>query len=153
MGLGKGFADSDQVVSLVKKSSPNQIIWYGTDKALKKPDVLLEKMVKTTLDDSEFIIKNGAKTETVKVNIPGEFNVYNALAAYAAAEALDIKTAAESLAHVEASFGRTEKIKDESHGSILTVNYYDSEDGVCRSAWASVMSGLRFFGSSEGSGL
>ena len=33
---------------------------------------------------------------------------------------------------------RTEKIKDESHGSILTVNYYDSEDGVCRSAWASV---------------
>ncbi len=103
-------ADSDQVVSLVKKSSPNQIIWYGTDKALKKPDVLLEKMVKTTLDDSEFIIKNGAKTETIKVNIPGEFNVYNALAAYAAAEALDIKTAAESLAHVEASFGRTEKI-------------------------------------------
>lgn len=33
---------------------------------------------------------------------------------------------------------RVEKIPDESRGSILTVNYYDSEDGVCRTAFASV---------------
>jgi len=33
---------------------------------------------------------------------------------------------------------RVEKVKDESRGSVLTINYYDSEDGVCRTAFASV---------------
>ncbi len=33
---------------------------------------------------------------------------------------------------------RIEKIPDESRGSILTVHYYDSEDGICRTAFASV---------------
>lgn len=33
---------------------------------------------------------------------------------------------------------RVEKIPDETRGSILTVNYYDSNDGVCRTAFASV---------------
>lgn len=33
---------------------------------------------------------------------------------------------------------RVEKIPDESRGSVLTVNYYDSEDGICRTALASV---------------
>lgn len=33
---------------------------------------------------------------------------------------------------------RVEKITDPSRGSTLTVNYYDSEDGVCRTAFGSV---------------
>lgn len=33
---------------------------------------------------------------------------------------------------------RVEKIFDESRGSTLTINYFDSEDGVCRTAFASV---------------
>ena len=33
---------------------------------------------------------------------------------------------------------REEKIPDPSRGSVLTVEYYDSEDGVCRTAFASV---------------
>ena len=33
---------------------------------------------------------------------------------------------------------RTEKIPDPSRGGVLTVHYYDSEDGVCRTAFASV---------------
>lgn len=33
---------------------------------------------------------------------------------------------------------RVEKVKDESRGSTLTIRYYDSEDGVCRTAFASV---------------
>lgn len=33
---------------------------------------------------------------------------------------------------------REEKIPDDSRGSVLTVRYYDSEDGVCRTALASV---------------
>jgi poly(3-hydroxybutyrate) depolymerase len=33
---------------------------------------------------------------------------------------------------------REEKIPDESRGSVLTVRYYESEDGVCRTAFASV---------------
>lgn len=33
---------------------------------------------------------------------------------------------------------RVEKLYDESRGSTLTINYFDSEDGVCRTAFASV---------------
>lgn len=33
---------------------------------------------------------------------------------------------------------RVEKIFDESRGSTLTIRYYDSEDGVCRTAFASI---------------
>jgi len=33
---------------------------------------------------------------------------------------------------------RVEKIPDPSRGSVLTVHYYESEDGVCRTAFASV---------------
>ncbi len=33
---------------------------------------------------------------------------------------------------------RVEKIPDPSRGSVLTVHYFDSEDGVCRTAFASV---------------
>lgn len=33
---------------------------------------------------------------------------------------------------------RTEQIPDPSLGSVLTVHYYDSEDGVCRTAFAGV---------------
>ena len=33
---------------------------------------------------------------------------------------------------------RVEKVPDESRGSVLTINYYDSTDGVCRTALASV---------------
>ena len=33
---------------------------------------------------------------------------------------------------------RTEKVFDPSRGSTLTINYYNSEDGVCRTAFASV---------------
>lgn len=33
---------------------------------------------------------------------------------------------------------RTERIYDETRDSYLTVNYYDSDDGVCRTAFASV---------------
>lgn len=33
---------------------------------------------------------------------------------------------------------RTEKLYDESRGSTLTINYYNSEDGICRTALASI---------------
>ena len=33
---------------------------------------------------------------------------------------------------------RIEKVEDESRGSTLTIHYYNSEDGVCRTAFASV---------------
>ena len=33
---------------------------------------------------------------------------------------------------------RVEKFYDESRGSTLTVHYYDSEDGVCRTAFGSI---------------
>ena len=33
---------------------------------------------------------------------------------------------------------RVEKLYDESRDSWLTINYFDSEDGVCRTAFASI---------------
>ena len=33
---------------------------------------------------------------------------------------------------------RVDKVEDPSRGSVLTIRYYDSEDGVCRTAFASV---------------
>ena len=33
---------------------------------------------------------------------------------------------------------RIEKVFDPSRGSTLTIHYYDSEDGICRTAFASV---------------
>ena len=33
---------------------------------------------------------------------------------------------------------RIEKVRDESRDAVLTIHYYDSEDGVCRTAFASV---------------
>ena len=33
---------------------------------------------------------------------------------------------------------KTEKVPDASRGSTLTIQYYESEDGVCRTALASV---------------
>lgn len=33
---------------------------------------------------------------------------------------------------------RVEKVRDESRGSCLTIHYYDSDDGICRTAFASV---------------
>lgn len=33
---------------------------------------------------------------------------------------------------------RVERVADESRGSVLTINYFDSEDGVCRTAFASI---------------
>ena len=33
---------------------------------------------------------------------------------------------------------RVEKLYDESRGSYLTIHFFDSEDGVCRTAFASV---------------
>ena len=40
---------------------------------------------------------------------------------------------------------RAEQIPDPSRGSVLTVHYYDSEDGVCRTAFASVSGQMHEF--------
>lgn len=106
-------ADSSYVTELVDAKTPNQIIWYGTSDALITPNILLEKVTKTTLDSSEFKVKNlSGEITKIKLNIPGDYNIYNALGAFAAAEALEIDTnkSITSLANTSASFGRAEKV-------------------------------------------
>lgn len=103
-------ADCPFSKDLVNSKTKNQIIWYGES---EKANVKLEKIIKTTLDTSEFKIKElEGKTVTVKLNIPGDFNIKNSLGAFAAAEALDIPESEtiKSLGKVSASFGRTEKV-------------------------------------------
>lgn len=103
-------ADCPYSKDLVDTKTKNKIIWYGES---NKADIKLTEIVNTTLDDSEFKVRElGGHIVTVKLNIPGEFNIKNALGAFAAAEALDIpeKQTIKSLANVSASFGRTEKV-------------------------------------------
>lgn len=43
------------------------------------------------------------------------------------------------------SADRVEKLYDESRGSYMTINYFDSEDGVCRTAFANVSNQVHEF--------
>lgn len=103
-------ADCPFSKDLISSKTKNKIIWYGES---EKSNVKLEKIIKTTLDTSEFKVKETEnKTVTIKLNIPGNFNIKNSLGAFAAAEALDIpeNKTVKSLGKVSASFGRTEKV-------------------------------------------
>lgn len=103
-------ADCPFSKDLIDEKTKNKIIWYGES---EKANVRLMQVVKTSLDSSEFKVKElSGKTVDVKLNIPGDFNIKNSLGAFAAAEALDIpeKQTIKSLANVSASFGRTEKV-------------------------------------------
>ena len=64
-----------------------------------------------------FVVARGERRETVRLPLKGLYNVYNALAAAAAAQALavDLALTATALSEVRAVFGRQERLQVEGH--------------------------------------
>ncbi len=79
----------------------------------------------------EFVICDGAREMPVRLNIPGEFSVYNALCAYAAAKRLGgceevIVKALENSSGVK---GRAEAVKTDKDFNII-IDYAHTPDGL-----------------------
>lgn len=77
----------------------------------QEPDIKLSKIIKADLESSTFTVDSTTKID-LKINLPGAYNIYNALAALAFARAagIDDEIAKKSLEQTSASFGRTENI-------------------------------------------
>ena len=76
-------------------------------------DWTVTKIIKSDLDCSEIEVKSDKKKWKVKLNLPGAYNIYNAVASLALADVIDLNTekAIRSLDNFEVGFGRTEKLK------------------------------------------
>ena len=77
-----------------------------------KPDVAAESISLLGMQGSRFLARTPEGTVEIELPLPGLYNVYNALAAIAAAQRLGIslERIASALADVEAAFGRVETI-------------------------------------------
>ncbi len=81
---------------------------------------------------SEFTLKIGEKTERIYLNIPGEFSIYNALAAATATHILGatIKDIKNGLSNLSGITGRMEKVKV---GKInVVIDYAHTPDGLLK---------------------
>lgn len=74
------------------------------------PSIDLIKMTKFTKEKSEFVVNITTKDQKMTLNLPGLYNIYNALAATGAASALgiDSEVIAKSISQVKSAFGRGE---------------------------------------------
>jgi UDP-N-acetylmuramoyl-L-alanyl-D-glutamate--2,6-diaminopimelate ligase len=86
---------------------------------------------------SSFVCSAPDGEESVTITLPGIFNVYNALAALAAARALgvELEAAAEALAQARHVPGRFEPI-DEGQGFSVLVDYAHTPDSLASVLWA-----------------
>ena len=77
------------------------------------PDVVAERITLRGMDGSDVSVRTPAGAVELSLPLPGLYNVYNALAALAAAVRLDVSlaTAAEGLASTKAAFGRVETVE------------------------------------------
>ncbi len=86
----KGFVNSDDFKcnKIINNSPKCDIKTYAVD---NKADILAKDITITNIS-VDFKVKLGTKNERVKVNIPGRYSVYNALAAISLATSLGIDT-------------------------------------------------------------
>ena len=82
------------------------------DFARPEPVMCAENVRLQGINGSEFVLATGGSTAPVHLPLPGLYNVYNALAAAAAASTLGVDLAgiAASLGRVSAAFGRMERL-------------------------------------------
>ncbi|HEY8685673.1 MAG TPA: MurT ligase domain-containing protein [Chloroflexota bacterium] len=85
--------------------------------ARPEPVVCAENVRLRGIDGSDFTLCFGDETVSVRLPLPGLYNVYNALAAAAAASALgvDLSEVGVALGHVTAAFGRMERLDVDGH--------------------------------------
>jgi UDP-N-acetylmuramyl tripeptide synthase len=100
-----------------------------------KPDIAATKIVTHGMDGSEIEIATPDGAINVELPIPGLYNVYNAVAATAAAHALDLSAGAISggLAAARAVFGRVETVQIGGHSvAILLIKNPTGANEVLR---------------------
>ena len=114
----KGFVNSDDFkCNKIIRQSPNcDIKTYAVD---NKADVLAKDITITNVS-VDFKVKLGAKNERIKVNIPGRYSVYNALAAISLASSLgiDAEKIKEGLENIVVP-GRNELIPNKENLAIM----------------------------------
>lgn len=78
-----------------------------------QPDISVSEVVMQDGEMSQVMMGQDGETHVVSINLPGDYNLYNAAACMAAAKALEIpaKISAESLGHFQGGFGRMEKFE------------------------------------------
>ena len=87
--------------------------FYCPECGYKRPDTNLSvtEIIGSFLDSTTVTVKFHDKTEQVKINLPGGYNIYNAAGALAVAEVmnLDRETAKNAVACFSCGFGRMEQ--------------------------------------------
>jgi len=80
--------------------------------ARKNTDIAVTKILDLKKHSSNIVIKVDNNTYTTSINLPGGYNIYNALSAFAIGYALklDINTMIKSLASFKGGFGRMEQL-------------------------------------------
>lgn len=99
------------------------------------PDVAATKIAMRGMDGSSVVIRTPAGTVTADLPIPGLYNVYNAVAAAAAAHALELTPGAIAggLAAARAVFGRVETVEVNGHAvAILLIKNPTGANEVVR---------------------
>ena len=86
--------------------------------------------VKLNADGSEFVY-TGRKTARIKLTVPGEFNVYNALAAISAAELAGIspEISSAALASFKGAEGRFERVECVNKAAVI-IDYAHTPDAL-----------------------
>ena len=111
------------------------VVWYGLSAAA---DVSC-RIDSIDITGGGFLLRTGGGEVHVQTSLIGRHNVYNCLAAAAAAEAMgvDIKTIAKALGQVRCVPGRLQRIKAETPFEVL-VDYAHTDDALDK-----VLSALR----------
>jgi len=99
----------------------NKLFGEGKSKEVKKLDVVAKNLNQNGLDSIMFDFKTASTTLPVKLNFPGFYNVYNALAAIIAVKSINIDyaKAIKDLTGFTPAFGRFEKVKINSKESYI----------------------------------
>ncbi|MDD2446972.1 MAG: UDP-N-acetylmuramoyl-L-alanyl-D-glutamate--2,6-diaminopimelate ligase [Tissierellia bacterium] len=103
------------------------IITYGIE---NKADVYATE-IEYSIDKVKFVLNYGTNKEEISLNLPGKFNIYNALAAASCGIAYNlnlkqIKTGLEKLEHVK---GRVEVVETNKDFSVI-IDFAHTPDGL-----------------------
>ena len=124
----KGYANADDFKTsrLIKESPKCEMKTYGIDNTCD----LLAKDVTITNTTVDFKVKINNKNERIKVNIPGRFSVYNALAAISVCTNLgaDADCIKEVMEHIEVP-GRSEMVSNDLELPIM-IDYAHTPDSL-----------------------
>jgi len=111
------------------------VLWYGLSPAAD----LWASIERIDADGTTFSLRRGEDRAEVRTRLIGRHNVYNALAAMAAAEALGVETvrAAEAIASIESVPGRLQRVPSGAPFRVF-VDYAHTDDAL-----ANVLGSLR----------